>query len=533
MLEHVIYDTETTGANTRFDQVLQAAAIKTDEDFVELDQIDIRSRLAPHIVPTAGALKVTHVDPYDIARAPYSAYAFNRKLHETFKAWITDEGSFDGFNTLQYDEEIIRQGFYSSLLDPYITTGRKRTRMDYLVVAKALHARNPEAMVFPIDPEKNKKSFRLEKLAPANGFTGHNAHDAFGDVRATIYLARLMREIDPHLFAHMLMLGNSGNATSFVEETVLFQLMGGPFLNPGVLDVCLVASQSDNPKNKVAWNLAIDPTPYLDASPEDLLALMRTKGTPFRTVKCNKSPAAFPMEWGFLNRVSSDTFEPAEPDVIEARAEMIRRNAGFMQNTAQAISLKIASYESFDTLEEKIYSGFPSHADKRLMEQFHRAPDWEGRQSIVSDIDKRETRAMGLRVIHAEAPEVMNAELREAIDQRLDETRFTLRTDFPWNTVGKLMAEIDEWEEKEPGDPEIANIRKWTLETYPIAHEWTGTPPEVDTTPENSTRETGEDEAAEEEGAEPSPAPGPDSTAPATLPPVAHKQSVHFLDGLS
>ena len=50
-MPYVFYDSETTGTETAFDQILQFAAIKTDDDFVELDRFNIRCRLLPHIVP--------------------------------------------------------------------------------------------------------------------------------------------------------------------------------------------------------------------------------------------------------------------------------------------------------------------------------------------------------------------------------------------------------------------------------------------------------------------------------------------------
>ncbi len=37
-MPYVFYDTETTGTETAFDQILQFAAIKTDDDLNELDR---------------------------------------------------------------------------------------------------------------------------------------------------------------------------------------------------------------------------------------------------------------------------------------------------------------------------------------------------------------------------------------------------------------------------------------------------------------------------------------------------------------
>jgi exodeoxyribonuclease-1 len=48
----VFYDLETTGISPEYDQRLQFAAILTDENFAERNRINIRCRLAPHILPS-------------------------------------------------------------------------------------------------------------------------------------------------------------------------------------------------------------------------------------------------------------------------------------------------------------------------------------------------------------------------------------------------------------------------------------------------------------------------------------------------
>ena len=42
MTSYVFYDTETTGTLTSFDQILQFGAIRTDDEFNELDRYEIR-----------------------------------------------------------------------------------------------------------------------------------------------------------------------------------------------------------------------------------------------------------------------------------------------------------------------------------------------------------------------------------------------------------------------------------------------------------------------------------------------------------
>ncbi len=43
----VFYDTETTGTDTAFDQILQFGAIRTDDDLNEIDWFEVRYRLQP------------------------------------------------------------------------------------------------------------------------------------------------------------------------------------------------------------------------------------------------------------------------------------------------------------------------------------------------------------------------------------------------------------------------------------------------------------------------------------------------------
>jgi exonuclease I len=60
-MNFVFYDTETTGLDTTFDQILQFAAILTDADLNELGRFETRSRLLPHVIPAPGALLATRV----------------------------------------------------------------------------------------------------------------------------------------------------------------------------------------------------------------------------------------------------------------------------------------------------------------------------------------------------------------------------------------------------------------------------------------------------------------------------------------
>jgi len=65
-MSFVFYDTETTGTDIWFDQILQFGAIRTDDDLNEVDRFEIRCRLLPHVTPSPKALEVTGVDPLSL-----------------------------------------------------------------------------------------------------------------------------------------------------------------------------------------------------------------------------------------------------------------------------------------------------------------------------------------------------------------------------------------------------------------------------------------------------------------------------------
>ena len=62
---YIVYDTETTGLDTTFDQILQFAAILADDELREIDQFSLRCRRLPYIVPSPSAMLVTGVRPAD------------------------------------------------------------------------------------------------------------------------------------------------------------------------------------------------------------------------------------------------------------------------------------------------------------------------------------------------------------------------------------------------------------------------------------------------------------------------------------
>jgi exodeoxyribonuclease-1 len=194
----IFFDTETTGTSTAFDQILQFAAVLTDDQLKELDRFEIRSRLLPYVVPSPGAMLVNRITAHDLIDERYpSHYRMVQSIRERLLSWCP--AVFVGFNSLGFDEHLLRQAFYQTLHPIYLTNTGGNARCDAFRLVHAASMFAPKAISIPTT-EAGRQTFRLDRLARQNGFL--QAHDAMIDVEATIHLCRLIQTRAPDLFGY-------------------------------------------------------------------------------------------------------------------------------------------------------------------------------------------------------------------------------------------------------------------------------------------------------------------------------------------
>jgi len=144
----VFYDTETTGSEPFYDQILQFAAILTDDDLIERDSFEIRCRLQPHIVPSPGALLVTGVTIDRITDpALPSHYQMVASIREKLLSW--SPAVFAGYNSLEFDEDLLRQALYQTLHPPFLTNTNGNSRLDVLQLILAINEFESGVLIFP------------------------------------------------------------------------------------------------------------------------------------------------------------------------------------------------------------------------------------------------------------------------------------------------------------------------------------------------------------------------------------------------
>ena len=102
-----------------------------------------------------------------------------------FKEW--GRAIYIGFNSIEFDEEFLRNSFFQNLQNPYFTQINGNQRADALNIARASSVFHPTSLKI-LDV---KKQFSLENLAKANNIDHSNAHDAMADVETTIDICLL------------------------------------------------------------------------------------------------------------------------------------------------------------------------------------------------------------------------------------------------------------------------------------------------------------------------------------------------------
>ena len=87
-MHFAFYDLETTGISPAFDQPLQFAAILTDGKFREIERVNLRCRIAPHIIPSPWALAVTGIRPAQLVDPELpSLFKFTQEISALIERW--------------------------------------------------------------------------------------------------------------------------------------------------------------------------------------------------------------------------------------------------------------------------------------------------------------------------------------------------------------------------------------------------------------------------------------------------------------
>jgi exodeoxyribonuclease I len=299
------HDYETFGISPRRDRPAQFAAIRTDAELNEVGEpLMLYCSPAPDYLPAPESCLVTGITPQLCLQQGLPEHEFAARI----EAELARPGTIGvGYNSIRFDDEFSRYLFWRNLIDPYEREWRNGCgRWDLLDVLRLAHALRPEGILWPKKAD-GKPSFKLEDLTRANGIEHQAAHDALSDVRATIALARLLREKQPRLFDFALALRDKRQVLqelglpALPSEVRPFLHVSGMFApERGCLAVMWpLAMHPSNRNELLAWDLEQDPRVLLGLSSAEIRERLFTpredlpvgiERLPLKSIHVNKSP---------------------------------------------------------------------------------------------------------------------------------------------------------------------------------------------------------------------------------------------------
>lgn len=294
---------------------------------------------------------------------------------------------------------------------------------------------HPDALTIPAN-DKGRPSFKLDRLAPANGFTNFNAHDALADVEALIFLCRIVRNRCPELWARWLRFASKPAVEDFLRKEAAFHVL--EFFPTQTGSFICTAIGSSASTVAYAYDLGTDPDELRAISDDELAARVARSPRLLRKVRKNAAPSLCPLEEApeqFLRGVA--------PDEWRHRARVLRSDRALVERLVRAAARAETTYDASPYVERQIYDGFWSDADARRLDRFHRVP-WEERVVIAGSLDDPRLQWLARRLISVERPELLPPEQEAAIAAEKAGRLLAGDDDCGgWTTLAKATAELD------------------------------------------------------------------------------------------
>ncbi|BAO44767.1 exodeoxyribonuclease I [Thiolapillus brandeum] len=425
------HDYETWGTDPRRDRAVQFAGLRTDLDFNPIGRpLMVYASPADDMLPQPGACLVTGITP-QLARAEGVCEA------DFFKA-INDELSRPGtcalgYNSIRFDDEFTRYGLYRNFYDPYAREWQNgNSRWDIIDVVRLAHALRPEGIEWPLD-ENGVTSFRLEKLTAANGIEHEGAHDALVDVRATIAMARLIKEKQPRLFDYVFnnrdkrKLGQQLNIRD--KRPVVHVSAKYPARLGCIAVVVPLAMHPANKNGVIVYDLRVDPRPLFELNAEQIREKLYTRTEdlepdevriPLKMISLNHSPVVVPV-----NTLGGEAREKwdLDPQREQRHLQQILAEPDLEDKIRQVY--REQPFSPVSDPDQALYGSFISNHDRRICEQVLRQDPGQLRD-FHPVFEDRKLAELLFRYRARNWPDSLEAEER----QRWEEYRLRRLTDY-------------------------------------------------------------------------------------------------------
>ncbi|MDG2060349.1 MAG: exonuclease domain-containing protein [SAR86 cluster bacterium] len=424
---YIFTDTETTGLNITFDQIIQVGSILTDEDIKVLDTQDIGCSLLPWILPSPDALLV-HKKTDCLGINNKSHYEMMHELREKWLEWsVKNRPIYITYNGHRFDEELFRRQFFWCLLPSYITNMDGATRLDMLSTFQVIANFFPNSLNLPLI--EGRVSMKLTDWAEANEVSSDDAHDALADCNLMVELSKKVIETAPLAWKASIQ-GASKQGNLDILQSEGFAMMGEIVRRDKFTYPITFCGQNRKMNNEVAVaDLYFDPDELDDLSDSELLEQIALNGSAIKKVRINKSMPII----NYLDIDNIENYIDIPISQLEDRALKIKNNTKLQSRISDLLTNNQVTYPPHKYLEQTVYSGFASESDSLWMERFNTSP-WEDREKLIEGFDDSRYTDLAERLLCSNRPEFATELMMRKYDEFLQNR---LYDEGPWLTLEK------------------------------------------------------------------------------------------------
>jgi exodeoxyribonuclease-1 len=183
-----------------------------------------------------------------------------------------------------------------------------------------------------------KRTFKLERVAEANGIRLDNAHEALADAGATLAVARLVKQRAPQIWSGLVANARKAKVLRLIENNPVLLLSETFGESPFNMMVAPISVSSSNPNEWALFDLQFDPEQLLIADDVTLRDAIDGNVKMIRRVSVNAQPPLLSTEFSPANvrggRLPMATY-------LE-RARKVRENWEFQQRTGRLLAERYA-----------------------------------------------------------------------------------------------------------------------------------------------------------------------------------------------
>jgi len=443
----VIWDIESSNANTDFGSIIEIGGILIDKNFKEKDRFNLRCRLPEGEIPQCMALIVNRTSVDLLTKANLSHYQMLGELEKIFKKW--SPAIFLGWSNIGFDDEMIRKEFFKGIRYPYITNSSPNKRHDGLNIARGAYAVDENVLKTEIN-EKGNAVMKLESLARTNGLEVSGAHSALFDAELTLKILNLIKNKQPKTWNEFFKTSSRSDTEAIIKKEDIITL-NEYFYGKSRLYLCVPLHPKYCVHPIYQWGQAIDLRTdvemLLNMSVNELKKEMKKTPKFLRTIRSNKAPI-------ILNKSYAMKVEPynaIDESLIMKRVELVKRNEKFSQKIITALREIAEEKEQSKSqediyAEESIYTKFTSAKDTNLFPLWH-AASWKDKLSMLDKFEDDRLIGFGKKIIYQESPETLPENILKNIKREIAK-RILSEKKEKWWTCKEFYYECDNLRDK-------------------------------------------------------------------------------------